>query len=97
MQEFSRAGADRAYRMAMHLAAARTRERFGAGFESASLEAIAGDRSAVDTDLAAAVALGDPGLHMARVTPELVRMLGARAARDLAAAGVATLKAGDSG
>ena len=97
MQEFSQAGADRAYRMAMHLAAARTRERFGAGFESASLEAIAGDRSAVDADLAAAVALGDPGLHMARVTPELVRMLGAPAVRDLAAAGVATLKAGDSG
>ena len=97
MQEFSAAGADRAYRMAMHLAAARTRERFGAGFESASLEAIAGDRGAVDADLAAAVALGDPGLHMARVTPELVRMLGAPAVRHLAAAGVAPLKAGDSG
>jgi DNA-binding winged helix-turn-helix (wHTH) protein/tetratricopeptide (TPR) repeat protein len=97
MQEFSKAGADRAYRMAMHLAAAKTRERFGAGFESASLEAIAGDRRAVDTDLAAAVALGDPGLHMARVTPELARMLGAPAVRHLADAGVATLKAGDSG
>jgi DNA-binding winged helix-turn-helix (wHTH) protein/Tfp pilus assembly protein PilF len=97
MQEFSRAGADRAYRMAMHLAAARTRERFGAGFESASLEAIAGDREAVDADLGAAVALGDPGLHMARVTPELVRMLGAPAVRHLADSGVATLKAGDSG
>ena len=97
MQEFSSAGPDRAYRMAMHLAAARTRERFGAGFESASLEAIAGDRSAVDADLAAAVALGDPGLHMARVTPELARMLGAPAVRRLADAGVATLRAGDSG
>ncbi len=97
IQEFSRAGADRAYRMAMHLAAARTRERFGAGFESASLEAIAGDRSAVDTDLAAAVALGDPGLHMARVTPELARMLGAPAVRHLADSGVATLQAGDPG
>ena len=97
IQEFSEAGTGRAYRMAMHLAAARTRERFGAGFESASLEAIAGDRSAVDADLAAAVALGDPGLHMARVTPELARMLGAPAVRHLAAAGVAPLKAGDSG
>ncbi len=97
MQEFSRAGADRAYRMAMHLAAAKTRERFGAGFESASLEAIAGDRGAVDADLAAAVALGDPGLHMSRVTPELARMLGAPAARHLADAGVATLEDGDSG
>jgi DNA-binding winged helix-turn-helix (wHTH) protein/Tfp pilus assembly protein PilF len=96
-QEFSRAGTDRAYRMAMHLAAARTRERFGAGFESASLEAIAGDRSAVDADLAVAVALGDPGLHMARVTPELARMLGVPAVRHLADAGVATLRAGDSG
>ncbi|HET7065466.1 MAG TPA: winged helix-turn-helix domain-containing protein [Rudaea sp.] len=97
MQEFSKAGADRAYRMAMHLAAARTRERFGAGFESASLEAIAGDRSAVDSDLAAAVALGDPGLHMARVTPELARMLGAPAVRHLADSGAAPLLAGDSG
>jgi hypothetical protein len=81
----------------MHLAAARTRERFGAGFESASLEAIAGDRSAVDADLAVAVALGDPGLHLARVTPELARMLGEPAVRDLADAGVATLRAGGSG
>jgi DNA-binding winged helix-turn-helix (wHTH) protein/Tfp pilus assembly protein PilF len=97
MQEFSKAGADVAYRMAMHLAAARTRERFGAGFESASLEAIAGDRSAVESDLAAAVALGDPGLHMARVTPELARMLGAPAVRHLADSGVATLEAGGSG
>jgi len=97
IQEFSKAGADRAYRMAMHLAAASTRARYGAGFESASLEAIAGDRSAVDTDLAAAVALGDPGLHMARVTPELARMLGVPAVRHLAGAGVATLKAGDAG
>jgi len=97
MHEFSSAGADRAYRMAMHLAAARTRERFGAGFESASLEAIAGDRSAVDADLAVAVALGDPGLHMARVTPELARMLGAPAVRHLADAGVEMLRAGGSG
>jgi DNA-binding winged helix-turn-helix (wHTH) protein/tetratricopeptide (TPR) repeat protein len=97
VEEFSAAGADRAYRLAMHLAAARTRERFGAGFESASLEAIAGDRGAVESDLAVAVALGDPGLHLARVTPELARMLGARAARHLADAGVATLKSGESG
>jgi hypothetical protein len=34
---------------------------------------------------------------MARVTPELVRMLGAPAVRHLADAGVATLRAGDSG
>lgn len=97
IETFSTSGADRAYRMAMHLAAARTRERFGAGFESASLEAIAGDRAAVETDLTVAVAIGDPGLHLARATPELARLLGAPAARKLADAGVAPLKASDPG
>ncbi|HSE11636.1 MAG TPA: tetratricopeptide repeat protein, partial [Rudaea sp.] len=97
VQEFEAAGADQAYRMAMHLAAARTRDRLGAGFESACLEAIAGDRKAVEADLAIAVALGDPGLHLARVTPELARMLGASAVRRLADAGAAEPKAGESG
>jgi len=95
--DFAAAGPDRAYLLAMHLAAAKTRARIGAGFESASLEAIAGERSAAEADLAAAAASGDPELHLARVTPELVRLLGAPAVRRLAEAGVATLKTGDSG
>jgi DNA-binding winged helix-turn-helix (wHTH) protein/Tfp pilus assembly protein PilF len=73
-----------AYRAAMHLAAQKTRGRIGAGFDSASLEAIAGERTAVDADLAAATALGDPGLHLARVTPELVHLLGDSEVRRLA-------------
>jgi hypothetical protein len=73
-----------AYRAAMHLAAQKTRERMGAGFDSASLEAIAGERAALDADLAAAAALGDPGLHLARVTPELVHLLGESEVRRLA-------------
>jgi DNA-binding winged helix-turn-helix (wHTH) protein/Tfp pilus assembly protein PilF len=72
------------YRAAMHLAAQKTRGRIGAGFDSASLEAIAGERTAVDADLAAATALGDPGLHLARVTPELVHLLGDSEVRRLA-------------
>jgi hypothetical protein len=68
----------------MHLAAQKTRGRIGAGFDSASLEAIAGERTAVDADLAAATALGDPGLHLARVTPELVHLLGDSEVRRLA-------------
>jgi hypothetical protein len=62
----------------------RTRERIGAGFDSACLEAIAGRREEVEADLAAAVAVGDPGLHLARVTPELVHLLGEPAVRRLA-------------
>ncbi len=73
-----------AYRAAMHLAAQKTRERIGAGFDSAALEAIAGDRTAAEADLAAAVEIGDPGLHMAAVTPELVHLLGDSEARRLA-------------
>jgi len=73
-----------AYRVAMHLAAQKTRGHIGAGFDSASLEAIAGERAAVDADLTAATALGDPGLHLARVTPELVHLLGDSEVRRLA-------------
>jgi DNA-binding winged helix-turn-helix (wHTH) protein/Tfp pilus assembly protein PilF len=73
-----------AYRAAMHLAAQKARGRIGAGFDSAALEAIAGERGAVDADLAAATALGDPGLHLARVTPELVHLLGDSEVRRLA-------------
>jgi tetratricopeptide (TPR) repeat protein len=73
-----------AYRAAMHLAASSARQKQGAGFDSACLEAIAGEREAVDADLAAAVALRDPGLHLARATPELVRMLGESGVRRLA-------------
>jgi hypothetical protein len=54
---------------------------------SASLEAIAGDRKAVEADLAAVVVRGDPGLRLARVTPEPARMLGPSAVRPLADAG----------
>jgi len=77
-------GAEAAYRGAMHLAAQKTRERIGAGFDSAALAAIAGDRAAAEADLAVASALGDPGLHMAPVTPELVHLLGESEARRLA-------------
>jgi DNA-binding winged helix-turn-helix (wHTH) protein/Tfp pilus assembly protein PilF len=73
-----------AYRAAMHLAAQKARGRIGAGFDTASLEALAGERAAVDADLAAAMALGDPGLHLARVTPELVDLLGDSEVRRLA-------------
>jgi Tfp pilus assembly protein PilF len=73
-----------AYRAAMHLAAQKARGRIGAGFDTAALEAIAGERGAVDADLAAATALGDPGLHLARVTPELVHLLGDSEVRRLA-------------
>jgi Tfp pilus assembly protein PilF len=73
-----------AYRAAMHLAAQQLRGRIGAGFDSAALEAIAGERAAVDADLAAATALGDPGLHLARVSPELVHLLGDSEVRRLA-------------
>ena len=83
-RDFAALGPEPAYRAAMHLAAQKTRERIGAGFDSAALEAIAGDRAAVDADLAAASALGDPGLHMARVTPELVHLLGESEVRRLA-------------
>jgi tetratricopeptide (TPR) repeat protein len=96
-QEFEALGAERAYPAAMHLAAAKTRERYGAGFESASLEAIAGERQAVEADLVTAVAMGDPELRLARVTPELARLLGASTVRRLADTAVATLKTGDSG
>ena len=73
-----------AYRQAMHLAAQHMRERIGAGYDTACLEAIAGQREAAEADLAAATAIGDPGLHLARVTPELVRLLGPAAVRRLA-------------
>jgi len=82
-----------AYRAAMHLAARNTRGRIGAGFDSASLEAIAGERAAVDADLTAATALGDPGLHLARVTPELVHLLGDSEVRRLAGDDMRTLAA----
>jgi DNA-binding winged helix-turn-helix (wHTH) protein len=82
--EFDALDPAEAYRAAMHLDAASTRKRIGAGYDSACLEAIAGRREAVDADLAAAIALGDPGLHLARVTPELVHLLGEQAARQLA-------------
>lgn len=65
-----------AYRAAMHLAAAWMRERHGATFYTGCLEAIAGERDAAIADLAVAEAIGDPELHLARVTPELVRLLG---------------------
>jgi len=73
-----------AYAAAMHRYAAVVRAREGAGYDSACLEAIAGEREAATADLAAAVALRDPGLHLARVTPELVRLLGDSGARRLA-------------
>lgn len=82
--DFAALDAEPAYRAAMHLAAQKTRERIGAGFDSAALEAIAGDRAAADADLAVASALGDPGLHLAPVTPELVHLLGESEARRLA-------------
>ncbi|HEY2396609.1 MAG TPA: winged helix-turn-helix domain-containing protein [Rudaea sp.] len=83
-REFATLGPEAAYRAAMHLAAQKTRERIGAGFDSAEFEAIAGDRAAAEADLAAASALGDPSLHMAPVTPELVHLLGESEARRLA-------------
>jgi len=73
-----------AYAAAMHRSAATVRAREGAGFDSACLEAIAGELDAARSDLAAAVALRDPGLHLARVTPELKRLLGDSAVRQLA-------------
>jgi len=84
-----------AYRAAMHLAARDIRERLGPGYASACLEAIAGDREAATADLDAAVALADPGLHLSRVTPELVRMLGLLAAGKLAEAELAPLVGDD--
>jgi len=77
-------GGDAAYRAAMHLAADDRRRRVGAGFDSACLEALAGYRAAAVADLAAAEALGDPGLRLARVSPELVRLLGVPETRRLA-------------
>ncbi|HZP67155.1 MAG TPA: winged helix-turn-helix domain-containing protein [Rudaea sp.] len=76
--------AEQAYRAAMHLAAADVRIRLGKGYFSACLEAIAGDRVAMAEDLAAAVAMADPGLRLAPVTPELVRLMGIAEARGLA-------------
>jgi len=73
-----------AYRAAMHIAARKTRERIGAGFDSACLEAVAGERDAAVADLAAAESVGDPGLLLAGVSPELVRLLGLSEARRLA-------------
>ena len=73
-----------AYRAAMHVAARKTRERIGAGFESACLEAIAGERDAAVADLAAAESIGDPGLLLAGISPELVHLLGVSEARRLA-------------
>ena len=86
-----------AYRAAMHLAAKDVRGRIGPGYASACLEAIAGDRQAMIADLDAAVALADPGLHLSRVSPELVRVLGLPAARRLAETEVAPLQDGKRG
>jgi len=73
-----------AWRSAMRLGAKHLRATFGAGFDSACFEAIAGEREAAVADLAVAESIGDPGLLLARVTPELVRLLGASETRRLA-------------
>jgi DNA-binding winged helix-turn-helix (wHTH) protein/Flp pilus assembly protein TadD len=83
-ERFGALDARRAYAAAMHVAAQKTREREGPGFDSACLEAIAGNRDAAEADLRAAIALADPRLHLARVSPELVRLLGAAATERLA-------------
>lgn len=86
-----------AYLGAMRLAAIDMRMRLGAGHASACLDALAGDRSALSADLETAVAMADPGLRFAPVTPELVRLIGLAQARRLAVAVPMTPPSRDAG
>jgi len=96
-QRFDALGPQQAYAAAMHLAAQATREREGPGFDSACLEAVAGNREAALSDLQAATTRADPSLHLARVSPELIHLLGAPAVQRLVAAPARPARAAQSG